>query len=137
MFTNKSFIAGEKAPFKIEHHTLSSLQGGEKLFRFFSKRVLGSRRPLEPSPAIFKTEKISVGPYVLTGGELPALIMIDSISRQIPGVLGNELSPEENRISSNEVYTRPEVFKYKGKNYKVPAVLLSGNHAEIERWKKG
>jgi tRNA (guanine37-N1)-methyltransferase len=86
---------------------------------------------------IFKTEKISVGPYVLTGGELPALIMIDSISRQIPGVLGNELSPEENRVSSNQVYTRPEIFKYKGKNYKVPAVLLSGNHAEIEKWKKG
>jgi tRNA (guanine37-N1)-methyltransferase len=86
---------------------------------------------------IFKTEKISIGPYVLTGGELPALIMIDSISRQIPGVLGNELSPEENRISSNQVYTRPEIFKYKGKNYKVPAVLLSGNHAEIEKWKKG
>lgn len=85
---------------------------------------------------VFKTEKISIGPFVLTGGELPALIMIDAISRQIPGVLGNELSPEENRISSNAVYTRPEIFKYKGKSYKVPPVLLSGNHAEIEKWKK-
>jgi tRNA (guanine37-N1)-methyltransferase len=85
---------------------------------------------------VFRTEKISVGPYVLTGGELPALIMVDAISRQIPGVLGNELSPEENRVSSNEVYTRPESFKYKGKNYKVPKVLLSGNHKEIEEWKK-
>jgi tRNA (guanine37-N1)-methyltransferase len=74
---------------------------------------------------------------VLTGGELPALIMIDAISRQIPGVLGNNMSPEENRVTSHEVYTRPETFKYKEKNYKVPKVLLSGNHAEIEKWKKG
>jgi tRNA (guanine37-N1)-methyltransferase len=86
---------------------------------------------------VFKTEKISVGPFVLTGGELPALIMIDAISRQIPGVLGNNMSPEENRVTSHEVYTRPETFKYKEKNYKVPKVLLSGNHAEIEKWKKG
>lgn len=85
---------------------------------------------------VFKTEKLSIGPFVLTGGELPALIMIDAISRHIPGVLGNELSPEEKRIHSNKVYTRPETFKYKGKNYKVPAILLSGNHAEIEKWKK-
>lgn len=84
---------------------------------------------------VFRTEKISVGPYVLTGGELPALIMIDAISRQIKGVLGNDLSPEENRISSSEVYTRPESFRYKRKNYKVPKVLLSGNHKEIEEWK--
>lgn len=85
---------------------------------------------------IFKTENISIGDYVLTGGELPAMVLIDSISRQIKGVLGKFESLEEERISSSEVYTRPEILKYKNKNYKVPKVLLSGNHKEIEEWKK-
>ncbi|MCX6701832.1 MAG: tRNA (guanosine(37)-N1)-methyltransferase TrmD [Candidatus Zambryskibacteria bacterium] len=84
---------------------------------------------------IFKMEDISVGPFVLTGGELPAMIVLDCISRQIEGVLGNFDSLEESRVSSHDVYTRPEVFKYKGKNYRVPKVLLSGNHKKIEDWK--
>ncbi len=86
---------------------------------------------------IFKMEDISVGEFVLTGGELPAMIVLDCVSRQIEGVLGNFSSLEESRVSSHDVYTRPEVFEYKGKKYKVPKVLLSGNHAEIEKWKKG
>jgi tRNA (guanine37-N1)-methyltransferase len=86
---------------------------------------------------ILKTKKFSIGDYVLTGGELPAMILIDSVSRQIPGVLGKYESLEEERVSSSEVYTRPEVLKYKNKNYKVPKVLLSGNHKKIEEWKKG
>lgn len=85
---------------------------------------------------IFKVEEISVGPFVLTGGELPAMIMIDSISRQIEGVLGDIMSLEENRIASPDVYTRPEVFKYKNKNFRVPKILLSGHHQKIEEWKK-
>lgn len=85
---------------------------------------------------VFKTEDVTIGPYVLTGGELPAMVMIDSIARQIEGVLGDIDSLEENRVSSSEVYTRPESFKYKNKNYKVPKVLLSGHHKEIEKWKK-
>jgi tRNA (guanine37-N1)-methyltransferase len=86
---------------------------------------------------IFKTEDFSIGPYVLTGGELPAMVMMDSIARQIPGILGDFNSVEENRVASEEIYTRPEVFKYKGKNYKVPKVLLSGDHKKIEEWRKG
>jgi len=86
---------------------------------------------------IFKTEKISVGPFVTTGGELPALILIDSIARQIPGVLGNFESREEERISSHESYTRPETLEYKGKKYRVPKVLLSGDHKKIEEWRAG
>jgi len=86
---------------------------------------------------IFKAEEISIGDYVLTGGELPAMVLIDSISRQIPGVLGKYESLEEERVSSSEVYTRPEVLEYKGKKYKVPKVLLSGNHKKIEEWRKG
>lgn len=80
---------------------------------------------------------LSVGPYVLTGGELPAMIIIDTIARRIPGVLGKIESVEENRVASSEVYTRPEVLTYKGKKYKVPKVLMSGNHAKIEEWRKG
>lgn len=85
---------------------------------------------------IFSPDEISIGDYVLTGGELPAMVMMDAISRQIPGVLGNFDSVEENRVSTSEVYTRPEIIKYKSKNYKVPKVLLSGNHKDIENWKK-
>jgi tRNA (guanine37-N1)-methyltransferase len=84
---------------------------------------------------VFRMKEISVGPYVLTGGELPALVVLDTISRQVPGVLGNFSSLEEERISSHDVYTRPEVIEYKGKKYKVPKVLLSGNHKKIEEWK--
>jgi len=84
---------------------------------------------------IFKMEDISIGDYVLTGGEIPAMIMIDSISRQIEGVLGNFDSREEERAASSDVYTRPEVLEYKGKKYKVPKVLLSGNHKAIEDWR--
>jgi tRNA (guanine37-N1)-methyltransferase len=83
----------------------------------------------------FKTEDISVGPFVLTGGELPAMIILDSVSRQIEGVLGDINSLEESRTASSDVYTRPEVFKYKNKNYKVPKVLLSGHHKNIEAWR--
>ena len=85
---------------------------------------------------ILKTKKYSVGDYVLTGGEIPAMVLIDSISRQVKGVLGKYESLEEERVSSSEVYTRPDILKHKGKNYKVPKVLLSGNHARIELWKQ-
>ena len=84
---------------------------------------------------IFKMDDISVGPFVLTGGELPAMVILDCIARQVEGVLGNFSSLEESRVSSHEVYTRPEVFEYKGKKYRVPKILLSGDHKKIEAWK--
>lgn len=86
---------------------------------------------------IFKTESITVGPYVLTGGELPAMIVMDAMARQIKGVLGNFDSREEERVSSHAVYTRPEVLIYEGLEYKVPEVLLSGDHKKIEEWRLG
>lgn len=86
---------------------------------------------------VFPMVDISVGPYVVTGGELPAMIMIDTITRRIPGVLGDDLSVEENRVASPDVYTRPEVIEYKKKKYRVPKVLLSGHHAKMDEWKKG
>ncbi len=86
---------------------------------------------------ILGAEEVSVGDYVLTGGELPALTIIDATARQIPGVLGTFESLEDERITSGKSYTRPEVLKYKKQDYKVPPVLLEGNHKEIERWREG
>lgn len=85
---------------------------------------------------ILKAKKISMGPYVLTGGELPAATLIDAVSRFVPGVLGKAESLEASRVASPEVYTRPEVLIWKGKKYRVPKVLLTGHHAKIEEWKK-
>jgi tRNA (guanine37-N1)-methyltransferase len=80
--------------------------------------------------------EISIGDYILTGGELSALVLIDAVSRLIPGVLGNEESIVRESFSSGLLeypqYTRPA--EYKG--WKVPDVLVSGNHAEIELWRK-
>jgi len=80
-----------------------------------------------------KAEEVSVGDYILTGGELPALAIIDATARQIPGVLGDIESLEDDRATTGESYTRPEVIEYKKKKYKVPEVFLKGNHAEIEK----
>lgn len=87
-------------------------------------------------PKILKAKPVTVGPYVLTGGELPAATLIDAISRFIPGVLGKIESLERNRVSSPEVYTRPDVLVWKKRKYKVPEILKSGNHAQIDAWKK-
>jgi tRNA (guanine37-N1)-methyltransferase len=86
---------------------------------------------------VFPMIDMSVGPYVVTGGELPAMIMIDTITRRIPGVLGDIQSLEEERVASPDVYTRPEVIEYKGKKYRVPKILLSGHHAKMDEWKRG
>lgn len=82
-------------------------------------------------------EQVSVGDYVLTGGELPAMTVIDSIVRLIPGVLGGEASAEIESFSDGETlefpqYTKPAVFR----DMKVPEVLLSGNHAAIAKWRE-
>jgi tRNA (guanine37-N1)-methyltransferase len=84
-----------------------------------------------------KAKRVSVGPYTLTGGELPAMLVLDAISRQIPGVLGKFESIEEERIANSEVYTRPDAITWKGKKYRVPEVLRSGDHKRIEEWKRG
>lgn len=85
---------------------------------------------------IFRAEEVSVGPFVLTGGEIPAMVVVDACARQIEGVLGKQESLEEERTASSEVYTRPEIYEWKGKKYKVPKVLLSGDQKKIEEWKK-
>lgn len=87
----------------------------------------------------FVDYEISLGDYVLSGGEIPALAFIDSISRYIPGILGNEVSVQEESFSEKlegkreyPLYTQPRIFK----GLPVPDVLLSGNHQAIEEWKK-
>lgn len=85
----------------------------------------------------FVDEQISIGDYVLTGGELPAMVVIDSVVRLLPGVLGGETSAEIESFSDGETleypqYTRPESFR----EMKVPKILLSGNHGEIAKWRK-
>jgi len=80
-------------------------------------------------------KKYSLGPYTLTGGELPALVLVDAVTRRLPGVLGKDASVEERRISSHKVYTRPEVIVWEGKKYRVPKVLTTGNHARIDAWR--
>jgi len=84
-------------------------------------------------------EEISVGDYILTGGELPAMIVVDAVTRLIPGVLGKYESLEEIK-GSYPAYTRPEKFypdpRNKRKVWRVPKVLLSGNHKKIEEWRK-
>lgn len=79
----------------------------------------------------------SIGNYVLTGGELPALVMIDATIRHIPGVLGKEESIEESRHGVGvPSYTRPESILWKKKKHSVPKVLVSGNHGLIDAWRK-
>ena len=84
---------------------------------------------------ILGAEEISVGDYILTGGELPALTIVDATARQIEGVLGTFESLEDDRATTGETYTRPEVLKYKKKEYAVPKVLMEGNHKEIEKYR--
>ncbi len=100
---------------------------------------------------ILKAEEVSVGPYVLTDGEVPAMAVVSAVSRLIPGVIRLESLAEEshwNLLLKKEKgipagkgleyphYTRPEVLEYKGKKYCVPKVLISGDHKKISEWRK-
>jgi len=85
--------------------------------------------------------EVSIGEYVLTGGEIPAMIIVDSVSRLLPDVLGNVASIKDESYTEPSVleypqYTRPEIFKVGKKEYKVPSILLSGDHQKIEKWRK-
>jgi tRNA (guanine37-N1)-methyltransferase len=84
-------------------------------------------------------EEVSIGDYVLTGGELPAMVLIDAVARHIPGVLGKDESAQDESFSESlerkkeyPHYTRPETFR----DLKVPDILLSGNHGAIDKWRK-
>ncbi|MHB8660380.1 MAG: RNA methyltransferase [Minisyncoccota bacterium] len=94
----------------------------------------------ERAKKILKTlaliKEFAVGEAVFTGGEVPALAIVDAVTRRLPGVLGKDASVEERRIASRAVYTRPETILYKKKTYRVPFVLKTGHHAKIDAWRK-
>ncbi len=94
----------------------------------------------ERAKKILKTfgtlKNYAVGHATYTGGEVPALAIVDAVTRRLPDVLGKNESIEELRTASPDVYTRPETVIWKGKKYKVPSVLTKGNHADIEKWKQ-
>ena len=81
-------------------------------------------------------KEFAVGEAVYTGGEVPALAIVDAVTRRLPGVLGKDASVEERRIASRAVYTRPETISYKKKKYRVPKVLQTGHHANINAWRE-
>ena len=82
------------------------------------------------------TDSLSIGDYVLTGGEMPAMVMIDCIARLVPGVLNNDVSAEfetfHDSLLEYPQYTRPEVFE----GHRVPEVLLSGDHKKVDEWRR-
>ena len=85
---------------------------------------------------ILGAQEVSIGPYTLSGGEVPAMVIIDAVARRLDGVLGNSTSIEEERTAARYVYTRPELLEWKGKKYKVPKILLSGHHKNLEKWRE-
>lgn len=92
-----------------------------------AKKILKTLAPLK---------EFAVGEAVYTGGEIPALAIIDAVTRRLPGVLGKDASVEERRVASRAVYTRPETIEYKKKKYRVPKVLQTGHHANIDAWRE-
>ncbi len=98
--------------------------------------VCGRYEGIDERVRAFVDEELSIGDYILTGGELAAMVVIDAVSRLVPGVLGDAASVENESFTFPMLeaphYTRPRVFR----GMEVPAVLLSGNHAEIERWRR-
>ena len=118
---------------KTFDHSLSTKFAQEEELTFFCGHYKGvDERVIDQ----LVTDEISIGDFVLTGGELPALMMIDAIIRHIPGVLHSYESAESDSFADNllegPIYTKPQIFR----NLKVPEVLLSGNHAEIEKWRR-
>ena len=118
----------------------------QKLARQYTKLneiifVCGRYEGVDARIKKFIDTEISIGDYVLTGGELPAMVMIDSITRLLPGVLGNADSIKEESYSEENIleypqYTRPAVFEADNKKYRAPKVLLAGNHAQIKAWRE-
>jgi len=146
-----------KASEKIILLTPAGKQFDQKIAQSLSKFnqlvfICGRYEGVDARVEKFVDEKISVGPYVLSGGELPAMTMVEAITRLVPGVIRPESLEEESfnlPVTSNQLpvtsaeykqYTRPEVLTIREKNakietLKVPKVLLSGNHQEIKKWK--
>src|SRR3989344_4039860 len=148
----------EKSKFKIIVFSAKGKQFNQKMAYDWAKRygqlilVSGRYEGIDERVKIaLKAEEISIGPYVLTDGEAASMVVISAISRLIPGVIRTESLKEEshwNQLLKNEKnspsakgleyphYTRPEVLEYMHKKYRVPKVLLSGNHKKIAEWRR-
>lgn len=139
----------KKTPKKQKRIILLSATGkrwSQKMAKKYAKLdelifICGRYEGVDARVKNFIDEEISIGDYILTGGELPAMIIIDSITRLLPGVLGNEISLNEESHTTNNLgeypqYTRPEIFKVGQKKYTVPKILLSGNHRKIKEWQQ-
>ena len=115
----------------LDDRTVRELAAREKLVLLCGRYEAVDERLLERCV----DEEISIGDYVISGGELAAMVLIDAVVRQLPGVLGDEQSAEQDSFADGLLdcphYTRPETYE----GAAVPAVLLSGHHAEIERWR--
>lgn len=138
----------EKAKSKVKNpHVILMTPRGERYTQAKAKTLAKDKKDLifvcaryegyDERVVDYVDEQISIGDYVLTGGELPAMVVADSVVRLLPGVLGGETSAEIESFSDGETlefpqYTRPEEFR--GTN--VPDVLLSGHHGEIEKWRR-
>ncbi len=83
-----------------------------------------------------KLHTYSLGEAVYTGGEVPAMAIVDAVTRRLPGVLGKDESVEERRIASHDAYTRPETIEWEGKKYRVPKVLQTGDHKKIDAFRE-
>jgi tRNA (guanine37-N1)-methyltransferase len=146
-------IQGKKAKSKKQKVVLLSAKGklfDEKRARAYARLdslvlICGHYEGVDERVAQYVAdEEISIGSYVLTGGELPAMVIIDAVSRFVPGVLGKAESLESRRGGETgahfayPVYTRPEVFEPKrGVKWRVPKELLTGDHKKIEAWRTG
>src|SRR5680860_1275867 len=143
---NKKSAKIKPAKRKIILLSASGKKWNQRLAQKYSKLeevvfVCGRYEGVDARIKKFIDEEISIGEYVLTGGELPAMVMIDSITRLLPGVLGNktsviEESHSEEGLAEYPQYTRPEIFEMGGKKLRVPKILLSGDHKKIEDWRK-
>ena len=140
--------AGKKATARRRKIVLLSAKGkkwNQQMAKKYAKLdevilICGRYEGVDERVKKFCDEEISIGDYVLTGGEIGAMTIVDSITRLLPGVLGNaqSLANESHNTPGNlehPQYTRPEVFEAGGKKYRVPKVLLSGNHKKVEEWK--
>jgi tRNA (guanine37-N1)-methyltransferase len=143
---NKKSTRIKPAKRKVILLSASGKKWNQKMAQKYSKLeevvfVCGRYEGVDARIKKFIDEEISIGEYVLTGGELPTMVIIDSITRLLPGVLGNkssviEESHSEEGLAEYPQYTRPEIFTADQKKYSVPKILLSGDHKKIAEWRK-
>ena len=128
------------SPWKILLSPQGELLSQKKVVKLAQKEALllvcGRYEGVDERVRAFVDEEVSIGDYILNGGEAAALVIIDAVARLVPGVVGRQESTEEESFSDGLLeyphYTRPEEFR----SLRVPEVLLSGNHAEIARWRR-